>query len=46
MKEIKRRVESTKSEKIKRIRKEEYNEKDRQVNLSVREDKRQWTQKS
>jgi endonuclease/exonuclease/phosphatase family metal-dependent hydrolase len=43
-KEIKIRIENTKSERIKSIRKEEYKEKDRQMKLSVREDKRQWTQ--
>jgi len=43
-KEIKKRIESTRSERIKTRFREEYKEKDRQVKRSVREDRRKWTE--
>ena len=43
-KEIKKNIESTRSERIKERFKEDYREKDRQVKRSVREDRRRWTE--
>ena len=43
-KEIKKKIESTHSDRIKERFKEDYREKDRQVKRSVREDRRRWTE--
>lgn len=39
---IKTRIESTRSERVKNRRREEYRDKDREVKKNVREDKRRW----
>ena len=44
-KDIKKKIDSTRSERLKKRKKEEYKEKDKQVKKSVREDKREWLAK-
>ena len=41
-KDIKKKIESTRSERLKDRKRENYREKDKQVERSVREDKRKW----